>query len=166
MPGDLSSWVVGLQGPLPVRLAPDRGPARIHGNHHDAAVGGHLDQPIPEPPGRHAGHHPPEPLAATTATESLPADLASIGKVEVFDAESGAAAPLLNADWYADLPRGRRREVRRELRSNARTGPATLGFHLHLNAAVLLVPLLIFAVVTKVWRALPSARRAATRPTA
>jgi hypothetical protein len=66
----------------------------------------------------------------------------------------------------ADLPRGRRREVRRELRSNARTGPATLGFHLHLNAAVLLVPLLIFAVVAKLWRALPSARRAATRPTA
>jgi hypothetical protein len=31
---------------------------------------------------------------------------------------------------------------------------------------VLLVPLLIFAVVAKVWRALPSARRAATRPTA
>ncbi len=68
----------------------------------------------------------------------------------------------------ADLPRGRRREVRRELRSNARTAAAEVGVGRAL--ANLGHPRVLAAgyvtVVGKVWRALPSARRAATRPTA
>src|SRR6266545_831434 len=87
MPGDPSSPVAGLQGPLPARPAPDRGPARVNGNHRDLTVGGHLDQPVAKLPGRDASHGGTEPLAATAATEPLPAGLPSIGEVEVFDAD-------------------------------------------------------------------------------
>jgi hypothetical protein len=70
------------------------GPARIHGHHRDPPVGGHLDQPIPELPGRDAGHQSAEPSATTPATKGLPTDLPHVGEVEVFDADGGAA-PLL-----------------------------------------------------------------------
>jgi hypothetical protein len=41
------------------------------------------------------------------------------------------------------------------------TGPGVLSFHLQFNALILLVPLVVFALVARVWRALPSQRRPA-----
>jgi hypothetical protein len=88
----------------------------VHGDHRDAAVGGHLGQPIAELPGGDPGHDLAEPLAAPAATKGLPADLTRVGKVQVLDADGGAA-PLASklqqgADRRAHPPvAGRGREA-------------------------------------------------------
>ena len=73
--------------------APLGGPAGVDSHHREAAVGGHLHQPVAELPGGDAGDRAAEALAAPPATKRLPAGVPHIREPEVFDAD-GAAAPL------------------------------------------------------------------------
>jgi hypothetical protein len=102
MPGDLGSWILGLQGPLPVHRPPLGGPARVHGNDRDAAGGGHLGQPVAELRGRDADRHPAEPLAAPATTKGLPACLSRVGEVQVLNADGAAALPGDEVEQGAD----------------------------------------------------------------
>ena len=64
--------------------APARGVGRIDDHDGQAGVGGHLDQPVPEPGGRDARDQPPEPAAAF-GLEIDPTGYA-VGSESVFDA--------------------------------------------------------------------------------
>jgi hypothetical protein len=80
----------GERGP-PVALSPLRRPNRINRDHPQPSVGGHADQQVAELAGRDPRDDPPEALAAPPPAERLPANLTSIGEVEVLDDQRPAA---------------------------------------------------------------------------
>jgi len=65
-------------------------------------VGGHADQQVPEPAGRHPSHDPAEGLATPAAAEGLPAGAAGLGEVEVLDCQRAAAVRFGEPEQLGD----------------------------------------------------------------
>ena len=80
----------------PVLGPPAGGVSRVGGDDRQARIGGHLDEPVPEPGGREAGDQraiAPAALAARGPAVVVLASLfAGIGKIQVLDHDRLAAA--------------------------------------------------------------------------
>jgi hypothetical protein len=76
-----------LQSAKPMLGAPPAGVGRIDGNDRKAGVGGHLDEPAPEPAGGDSRHLPPErtppPTALRPPARPFPPLLTGVSKVEI-----------------------------------------------------------------------------------